>query len=115
MADITIKKKKNRRVLHLSGELVVQDAERLASGLLEALGDADRVEIDLSSVTDLDISCLQLFCAAHKTSAQQNKLLRIDGVCPEAVRRLAENAGFGHAGCSLDVGDACLWKEESRG
>jgi anti-anti-sigma regulatory factor len=116
MTDFNIENRGDAKVLHVSGELVIQHAHRLASKLVESLSDADRVEIDLSSVTNVDISCLQLFCAAHKTSMQLNKLLEFDGTCPDVFKQVVKNAGYlRHAGCVLDVDDTCLWKEVANG
>jgi anti-anti-sigma regulatory factor len=116
MIDIIIENSGSIKVLHLSGELVIQHADLLGSRFLESLSDADRVDIDLSAVTDVDISCLQLLCAAHKTSIKLNKLLYINGVCPDVFRQTVKNAGyFQHTGCSYDIKHTCLLTEASNG
>jgi anti-anti-sigma regulatory factor len=114
MNDIIIEKRGDAKVLHLSGELVIQYSDCLRSGIIESLSDTDRVEIDLSAVTDVDISCLQLFCAAYKTSIQLNKLLLFDGVCSNVFKQAVKNAGyFRHTGCTGN--EKCLWSEASNG
>ena len=110
MTDVAIEDRGSTQILHLSGELVVRHTDRLFSGLVAALGGAERVEIDLSSVTDVDISCLQLLCAAHKTSIRQHKPLRVEGPCPDVFRRALNNAGYlRRTGCVLGTSHACLW------
>lgn len=110
MADVIIESKKNEKILHLSGELVVDQAVHLESALLDILADSEHIGVDLSSVTNVDVACLQLFCAAHKSSVRGNKTLKLHGVCPDAVTRIAKDAGFGRV-CGLEAGDTCLWSE----
>jgi ABC-type transporter Mla MlaB component len=110
VADIIVENKGSAVVLRASGELVIDQAARLASGLVEALGDSGNIGIDLSSVTKIDVACLQLLCAAHKSSVRQKKVLRFDGICPDTVTHVAKDAGFGRV-CGLRADDACLWGE----
>ena len=104
-ADVRRKRAGGGATLHLHGELTVQEAGRVRIELLDSLARADRVEIDLSSVTAADIAGLQLLCAAHKTAAARGKtvlLLRM----PASVEEAVAVAGFGrHEGCMAD----CLW------
>ena len=110
MTDIVIEERGSTEILHLSGELVVRHANRLSSGLVAALNGAESVEIDLSSVTEVDISCLQLLCAAHKTATRQHRLLRVDGPCPDVFKRVLSTAGYlRQTGCVLGTSHTCLW------
>jgi anti-anti-sigma regulatory factor len=113
MTDCRVEAKSTATILHLSGELMIDYAARLRSILIDSLRKADRIEIDVSSVTGIDISCLQLFCAAHKTSAGMNKFLGfLDG--PSSVlKQTARQAGWLRStGCMPDRSMECVWKEE---
>lgn len=105
---------KETRILQLSGELVIQHAEELRSLLLESLENKSNIEIDLSMVTDADISSLQLLCSAHKTSIFQSKSLKFIGKISDAFRQNVETSGFYRTkGCSLDRDKQCFWIKEN--
>ncbi|HVN97187.1 MAG TPA: STAS domain-containing protein [Syntrophorhabdaceae bacterium] len=113
MTDCVVEKNNNETILHLSGELQIEYAAQLRSLLADSLREADLVKIDLSSVTAADISCLQLFCAAHKTSLAANKLLDLIGIPSTAFKDLARRTGcIRSSGCNPDKGTSCLWSEE---
>lgn len=105
---------KDTRVLKLSGELVIQHAEKLKSLLLESLENKNSIEIDLSLVTEADISSMQLLCSAHKTSILRNKSFNFVGNPSDAFKQDVVSAGFHRTkGCSLDKNNKCLWIKEN--
>jgi len=113
MTDCRVEAKGNATILHLSGELMIDYATQLRSILSDSLQEADCIEIDVSSVTGIDVSCLQLFCAAHKTSVAMNRSLRFLDVRSAVLRQTARHAGWLRpAGCMPDKGTRCLWQEE---
>jgi anti-anti-sigma regulatory factor len=113
MTDCRVETKDRDTILRLSGELLIDYAAQLRSILIDSLREADRVEIDLSSVTAVDISCLQLFCAAHKTSVRMNRSLRFLGVRSVVLRQTARQAGWlRSSGCVPDKSTKCVWREE---
>ena len=61
------------RIVRLTGDLTISRADEMRSALLESLKGAEHIEIDLSSVEDADLSCLQLLCSAHRTSKHLGK------------------------------------------
>ena len=78
--------------------------------LIKALIDADRVDVVFGSVTDMDISCLQLLCSAHRSASRMKKQLSLSGDWPELLKQTVEEAGYVRlAGCRLDVNHSCLW------
>jgi ABC-type transporter Mla MlaB component len=116
MADCRVETNGREKILHLSGELLIDYAGQLRNILIDYLKDTDRAKIDISSATAIDISCLQLFCAAHKTSAEMDKVLDLldapSAVFADTVRR----AGcIRPCGCTLDKVTPCLWREERFG
>lgn len=112
MIDFVREEKEGSVVLNLSGDLLIQHSTELSSALLDALGDADVVEIDVSSAAQVDISCLQLLCASHKMAMKRNKAVRI-GKWSDAFMQAAKEACFlRHIGCVLDTKKECLWVKE---
>jgi anti-anti-sigma regulatory factor len=112
--DITMisrfEKTGSSRVLTFSGELTVEHAGAMRTALIQALTDSDHVEMDFSSVTGVDLSCLQLLCSAHRTSLRSNKRINFVGSQPAKLRETLEAAGYSRVtGCGLDREHSCFW------
>lgn len=110
MADITVEKKGKKQVLVINGELTIEHAVELKKALHQSLKDGERVVLDLSKVTEMDLSSLQLLCSAHKTSVNLKKTLELrhdnTGIFKEAVTR----AGYTrYSGCTMETENSCLW------
>lgn len=92
-------------VLQWSGELTLARMGELKLALLEALGRASKVELDVRGATDADAPFLQLVCAAHREALSEGKTLELAGDSP-VLARCAESAGFlRREGCV----PGCLW------
>jgi anti-anti-sigma regulatory factor len=97
-------------VLTFSGELTVERVGEMKTAFIQALADVDRVEIDFSGVTDIDLLCLQLLCSVHRTSLRLNKRVNFIGSRPAKFREMMETAGFSRiTGCVLDSEQSCFW------
>jgi len=96
-------------VLNLEGELTIQCGRELKETLINSLNSSEQVILNMEKVTEIDISCLQLLCSAHRTSIKLNKHLAIAGntdLFSESVDRCGYSR---HKGCSLGENGACLW------
>ena len=71
------KRKGDARALRIEGEMTIYRAAELKQILLASLGTAGTLEIDLSSVTELDTAGVQLLIAAKKTAQAQQQELRL--------------------------------------
>jgi len=104
-------KKGSKTVVRLEGDLTIARAAEIKGTLLGAFGRADHVELDLAEVESIDLACMQLICAAHRTAvARKAKILVAD---PSLVRmaRPGELAGFcRESGCV----DDCIWSRVRR-
>lgn len=97
-------------VLKLKGNLTIERAHELKQALLEALRNNDRIAIDLEGITDVDLSCLQLLCSAHRTSLRLGKQLTLHGEQSEIFKMAVRDAGFPRIlGCHEDPERGCLW------
>ncbi|MBA4391905.1 MAG: hypothetical protein C0399_13355 [Syntrophus sp. (in: bacteria)] len=105
------------RILTLDGELCIQDADEFRALLLQSIDAVDALTMNVASVTDIDLSCLQLLCAAHRTAIKVSKRLELDKEWPESFARVIGESGYArHDGCSLDKDHGCLWiKEHTNG
>jgi len=98
------------REICISGAMTIHHAEELRSALLEALGEADEVRMDMKRVEEIDLVGLQLLCSAHQTSIAMNKRFSLGEGCAAAVGETIQNSGFRrHVGCVKDVDHTCIW------
>jgi anti-anti-sigma regulatory factor len=95
----------------LTGALGVEDAAALREALLAALAASARVAIDAAGVSGIDLTCLQVLCAAHRTAMEGGKDIRIEGCCAPEFAESVRAAGFPmHAGCRHNTTGSCLWQ-----
>ena len=84
----------------VEGELTIYHAMELKRALLEPLESKNAVEIDLSRVTELDTSGVQLMLLAQRTAAAKELELRFVDHSPAVVEVLA----LLNLGASLGLG-----------
>lgn len=108
----TLKRSGNRTTLTLGGELTLIHADALKETLLVSLQEGGDVTVRFEKVIDMDLSCLQLFCSAHRTAAGAGQRLIMDIEDAELFHRIRSAAGFiRERGCTDKTGDTCLWLE----
>ncbi len=96
--------------LTLDGELTVSRAEEFRMQLIKAIIDADRVFVDFGRVEDVDLSCLQLLCSAHRSAGRMKRSLAVSAAWPEPFKKAVADAGYArHTGCRFDVDNSCIW------
>jgi anti-anti-sigma regulatory factor len=103
---------KDRETIALAGDLKLPQAGTLKNSLLQALeGDKDLV-VAIDQVNEVDVSCLQVFCAAHRTFLKSGRRLVFNGPLPPLFLKSMEEAGFGRErGCALNRTKTCLWAQ----
>ena len=92
------------KVVAFEGPMTIERAEGIRDQLFAALGGKTRVGIDLSGVTEADLTGLQLICAVCKSSVVSNSNIVVTGLS-DPVQAAAKAGGFGFAEC---VGLSCL-------
>lgn len=97
-------------VLRVEGDMTIQHIAELKAALMKYLETVDHLILNLDSVTEIDLSCLQLLCSAHRTSSRLKKQLTITGSRMEGLRQIIEASGYSrHIGCNFDCNKNCLW------
>src|SRR3954469_11799884 len=87
--------------LELTGAITIREVEAVRRDLLTKLESKAPLEIDLSGVTEADISLIQLMLAAEKSGAP----IRLAPSYPEAVQQVLARSG-------LDAAGATIWTPE---
>lgn len=100
----------NSGTLSVEGDMTIHHIRDLKARLIEAFGNAERVTVDVSVATSIDVAGVQLLCACHRFSVGRGKKMCL---------RLGENVQFANfldeVGFTRDFicehGDAneCLW------
>ena len=70
---------KNKARLRLEGVLTVYEVAELRETLITALEEKDGIVLDLSNVTDIDTTGIQLLCSAYRTAKDAKKGFTIIG------------------------------------
>jgi anti-anti-sigma regulatory factor len=113
MIDIEAKKPGDRAIVKISGEFSILHAAGLRDTLMETLGVYKSVEIRIDEMEDIDLSSIQIFCAAHKTALSMDKELIVAGTIPAVIGQIIIGSGYSrHSSCSLDKDHSCLWIKE---
>ena len=108
---LNVNKSGSKGVLKLKGELTLLCAEDLKKALVRALKKVEHLVIDMQQVTEIDISCIQLFCSAHRTFIGKNRQLVIADTVSEGIKGSIVNSGFPNRARCLNEGESgCLWK-----
>jgi|APFre7841882630_1041343.scaffolds.fasta_scaffold02783_3 ABC-type transporter Mla MlaB component len=101
----------NKSYITLEGDLTLPNAEALKGIFTKALQESDDVSVAIVTVENVDLSCLQLLCSAHRSAMRSKKKVTFIGSPPQAFNDAVEATGLarGAAGCKLDDGYSCLW------
>lgn len=83
--------------LQIEGMLVLENSQQLKNEIVAIIGDlSDQLEITISKVDDLDLSCIQLFVAFMKYMDEINMAYQLNWDLDEDQKLLLENAGLSH-------------------
>jgi ABC-type transporter Mla MlaB component len=102
------------KTLEIEGECTLDRAVEIKSQLLEALQDGGDLILNLDKVTAVDLSFLQLLCAAHRAALRSGKCFAIHPPHSAPFIEAAEGAGFFRTmGCQDALDKECLFMEVS--
>ena len=93
--------------LRLSGSLTIQQALPLKEILLQAVAESKQLIIHLDQIENMDLTALQLLCAAHRDLLKSGKTVTCEGSVPEVVHRVVRESGF--VGCAGEDEKMGLW------
>ncbi len=97
--------------LVMGTDLTIANAASILKTIREALAKTDHLVITVRDHAEVDVSFLQILCAAHRTAAGQNKCFRLNTEKTRALQVAARAAGYVRIkGCSRDRDGSCLWK-----
>ncbi|MBF0608980.1 MAG: STAS domain-containing protein [Candidatus Magnetobacterium sp. LHC-1] len=80
-------------VLSLTGELIIANAEDVKGALLSALSSARCLQLDVSRVTEVDLSYIQLLCSAHRFAGKRQGQLSFTPQPSELFKEIVRASG----------------------
>ncbi|MBR0830216.1 STAS domain-containing protein [Bradyrhizobium manausense] len=80
--------------VRLQGSLTLRDAKQVQGLLLDAISASREVEIDVSDVSSIDVSIIQLIVSARKSAEQRGRKLALATESNGAFRATLAKAGF---------------------
>ena len=96
--------------LKLAGSMTIGQASELTELLLDALGAASELQLDLSGVTEIDLTGLQLLDASHRSALASGKRFSINDGGNRSFLDAVASAGFRRrVGCERDSNGTCIW------
>lgn len=98
--------------LTVDSDATINHAAEFRDALVRAMAESESLVVDLNEVKSVDLTCLQLLCAAHRSCSRDKKKISVEGAGLELLKQTAVAAGFPkQCGCFL-TGQAneCLWR-----
>ncbi len=83
-------------VIVMDGDLTVENAVELKNKLRAAIETSESVVIQCSDSARVDISFLQLACAAYRTALGAGRNLKFSSAIPGSLTRAVQSAGFAY-------------------
>lgn len=80
--------------IEISGDAGLRNAREVADRLLKAFAEHDQLVADLTSVSSIDVTILQLFVAARKSALASGKSLRLLAPADGVFRQALVKTGF---------------------
>jgi ABC-type transporter Mla MlaB component len=103
---VTLEREDELSTIRLEGEVGIASAADLKSQLIQALGCGKQVRVSLQSVTDLDVTAVELLWAARREAKASSVAFAIDGPIPPMVLSSLLQAGFDDFAAEVDVAQA---------
>lgn len=95
--------------LLMPAEATIETVGTLHALLLKSDSPAMETVVDLSETVTLDVTSLQVLCAAHHKATKEGRRLRLDNISTSARNAVTQLGYPRHIGCGHDVTGSCLW------
>jgi len=110
MINFAVEHLDKKKILSIKGSMTIEHIDELRDILIEMKEHSENIVVNLATVSEIDTTCLQLLCSAHKTYMNENKSLELSINCSEAFQHAVTNSGYAqHKGCKHDKDVNCLW------
>lgn len=92
------------------GSVTIENSVDLRQALVDVLGRAARIALDIGRMEEVDITAAQVICSACKTAVVLQRSLFMDGELPECIIGLGTSIGatMGLL-CKQNRNEPCIW------
>ncbi len=92
--DYLVEKTEDQNVLRLSGDWTVSRAAELKDILINLLLEYEPFQLDMTDVSSMDLSCLQVLRSAYLTYEKNGNELILIGDPPDEIQKFIGETGF---------------------
>lgn len=107
MFNFTLDNSRSTGQLILTNDLTIRNALDFKEAISNAMAQAQHLELNFEEVERIDLTTMQILCAAHRSLLKRGKKLTIIGTFPNALLENVQLAGF--ANCENDKEAGGLW------
>jgi anti-anti-sigma regulatory factor len=98
------------KAVKIECDLTIENVASLKAFLIASLKEGDRLIIDPSEVTAVDVAGLQLLCSAHRTALLTNKEFVLAGNITQVFRQAVKDSGYARNEGCMTLGESqCIW------
>jgi ABC-type transporter Mla MlaB component len=98
----------------LDGDMTIANAQTIKARLTHALAREGETVIRIGRIDDVDLTCLQLICAFHRSAVARGLQVVLDDHDSAEFKNFRKRVGFRrHPGCRFDTTRNCLWLKEN--
>jgi len=100
------------KTLSIQGRITIERAQELKELLLSRISAADNLLIDLNDMTEIDVTGLQLLCAAHKHALKTGRMIHLKTPLPAKLADAIRLSGFVRQQSCVSIrGIECIFKD----
>ncbi|MEW6258593.1 MAG: STAS domain-containing protein [Thermodesulfobacteriota bacterium] len=111
MAELKIQEEPDQVVLHIRGEVTVQNATEVFQTLKAAFDTGKPIVVDTATITETDVSFLQMICSLHRSCVRTGRTMILASPASHAFLSAVASAGYLRLkGCKFAGGAPCLWQ-----
>ena len=104
-------KKDGQSLCSVQGALTIENSKVFHAELKKLIEKTEKIQLDLSEVTEIDLAGLQLLCAINNSRPHEQNLLTVEIKIPSQFIAAAKNAGFPGI-CEFNNSDCeCIWRK----
>ena len=103
---VTLEREEELSTIRLEGEVGIASAAELKELLVQALGFGKQIRVSLQSVTDLDVTAVELLWAARRQAKASSVAFAIEGPLPPLVLSGLLQSGFDDFAAEVDAAQA---------
>jgi anti-anti-sigma regulatory factor len=88
-----LEKNDEPKLIKWTGEAGIEEAAAAREELLDAFNNANEVQLDISSVDDIDVSAIQIIIASFLEADKNGKRFSIIGEIPDVIEKFCKSCG----------------------